>query len=304
MKRFDAILRSFDGSLWAILPEKMDAILGFISARASGITLDAEMVEAMAASNRSGETAEIRRNVAVIPIYGTISQRIGLLELASGGVSTERIGKQFDAMVADDNVGAIVLDIDSPGGNYAGTPELADKIMAARGKKPIVAVANSMAASAAYWIASAADSISVTPSGQIGSIGVLAVHYDQSAANEAEGIKPTYITYGKYKAELNPDSPLSEEARDCLQSSVDEAGRTFVAAVAKHRGLKASEVESGFGQGRMFSAKEAIARKMADREETLETAIIRLATAHRVTTGRRNAIKLQRQRLALEQHKQ
>ena len=111
-----------------------------------------------------------------------------------------------------------------------------------------------MAASAAYWIASACDELVVTPSGSVGSIGVLAVHTDRSAANEEEGIKPTYVAYGKYKAEFNPDNPLSDEALAELQSQVDEAGETFVKAVAKQRGCSQTKVREEFGQGRMCRA--------------------------------------------------
>jgi signal peptide peptidase SppA len=301
MKNYDALLRAFNGSIWAIIPEKMDAIIGLLHARASGILMDAATVEKVAAANKSGSEPTVRRSVAVLPIYGTIAQRVGLLESASGGVSTERIGRQFDALVADDNVGAIVLDVDSPGGNYAGTPELAAKIMAARGSKPIVAVANSMAASAAYWIASAADEIVVTPSGEVGSIGVLSVHYDGSEANAKEGIKPTYVTYGKYKAEANPDGPLSDDARDYLQSRVDEVGREFEGTVAKHRGVGVGVVRETFGQGRMFAANEAVKRGMADRTATLESTIDRLAKAKRVSTGRRAVAE--REKLALEKYR-
>ncbi len=94
----------------------------------------------------------------------------------------------LDARSVDFNIDTIVLDVDSPGGNYYGTPETSSKIRAARDSKPIIAVANSLAASAAYWIASAADEIVVTPSGDVGSIGVLAVHTDFSAANEKIGV--------------------------------------------------------------------------------------------------------------------
>lgn len=302
MKRYDAILRSFNNSVWAILPQKMDAILGFLDIRAAGMMIDGATVERMAAGNRSNSKAVVNRSVAVLPIVGTISQRIGMLEESSGGISSERIGQELDALLKDDQVGAIILDVDSPGGNYAGTPELANKIMAARGVKPIVAVANSMAASAAYWIASAADQIVVTPSGEVGSIGVLAVHYDESAANEAEGVKPTYVIYGKHKAEFASDAPLSAEAKDELQRRVDMAGENFIRAVAANRKTTHTNVRENFGQGRMFSAQEAVDRGMADRVGTLEAEIERLATGGKAPRSTRRA-EIARERLALEQYR-
>jgi signal peptide peptidase SppA len=277
----------------------MDALVGLLELKAAGIQIDAATVEKVAAPNRSGSRAKISRSVAVLPVCGVICQRMDLMSEFSGGCSTERLGKDLDALLKDDEVGAICLDVDSPGGNYAGTPELAEKIFQSRGTKPIVAVANSMAASAAYWIASACDELVVTPSGQVGSIGVLAVHTDRSAANEEEGVKPTYVTYGKYKAEFNPDNPLSDEALAELQSQVDEAGETFVKAVAKQRGCSQTKVREEFGQGRMFAAGEAVKRGMADRVDTLEATIARLAGAREGSKGKRKAAA-QRQRLELE----
>jgi signal peptide peptidase SppA len=299
MKRYDSILTAVRGSLWLILPEKMDSILGFLDAKASGITLDAATVERIAATNRTEKRSVISNSVAVVPVFGVVAQRLDMMSEFSGGVSTERLGQDIAALVADPEVGAIVLNIDSPGGNYYGTPEVASKIMAARGTKPIVAVANSMAASAAYWIASAADEIVVTPSGDVGSVGVLAVHYDNSAMNEKIGSKPTYITYGTHKAEFSSNAPLSSDAAEELQRRVDQAGETFVKAVAKQRGVAPQVVRDKFGQGRMFGAQEAVERGMADRIGTLEATIARLAGTRKASSsGRRTEIE--RQRLALK----
>ena len=302
-KRYSAIFSAFNGSVWAILPEKMDAILGFLGPKffGSGMMADAETVEKVAASNRQESRATVNSSVAVLPVYGVISQRMDMLSDFSGGTSTDRLGKEFDALVADSSVGSIVLDIDSPGGSYYGTPELARKIFDARGTKPIIAVANSLAASAAYWIGSAADEIVVTPSGDVGSVGVLAVHYDQSAFNESVGVKPTYVTYGVNKAEFNQDSPLSPESLQELQRRVDEAGESFVLAVAKHRGVSKSVVQNQFGQGRVYGAKEAVDRKMADRVDTLENTIARLSGS-RKSSGSRRAV-VDKKRLALHNYR-
>ncbi len=285
------------GSIWPILPEKMDAMLAIIDSHAAGFRIDDATAEKLTAANRSRQSAQVQRNIAILPVVGVLSQRMGLMSAMSGGTSTERLGREFDALVADSSVDAIVLDVDSPGGNYYGTPELASKVLAARGSKPIVAVANSLAASAAYWIASAADELVVTPSGDVGSIGVLAVHQDMSEANEKIGIKPTYVTYGRHKAELNPDGPPSTEALEELQRQVDDAGRTFEKAVAAQRGTTAKIVHDTFGQGRTYSAKEAVAKGMADRIGTLEAEVDRLASAQRLRRGRKT--QTQRRRMGL-----
>src|SRR5207302_11309430 len=122
-------------------------------------------------------------------------------------------GQEFDAAIADPNVSAVVLDTDCPGGSAAGTPELASKIRAARGKKPIIAVANALMASAAYWIASAADEIVATPSADVGSVGGYQAHLDQSQALEKEGLKVTFIQEPALKTAGNPYEPLRSAAR-------------------------------------------------------------------------------------------
>ncbi len=297
MKTYNQINAFITGSLWAILPEKLDAMRAVVASRSAGFQIDAETAEIMAAANRSRQSAQVQRNIAVLPVVGVLSQRMSLMTAMSGGTSTERLGREFDALVADGSVDAIVLDVDSPGGNYSGTPELASKILAARGSKPIVAVANSQAASAAYWIASAADELVVTPSGDVGSIGVIALHADESGLNEKLGISYEYITYGRHKAEGNPDNPLDTEAREHIQQQVDVAGKQFDTAVATQRGTTAKIVHDTFGQGRTFAAKEAVAKGMADRIGTLEAEIDRLANAQRLRRGRKT--QTQRRRMGL-----
>lgn len=295
--KFASILSAMENTVWPIVPEKMDSICGFLSLVASGLSIDAATLEAIAGDNRKQRTAAPIGSVGVLPVIGVISQRMDLITEFSGGTSTERLGREFDAMIKDPDISAIVMDIDSPGGNYYGTPEIARRIFEARGRKPIVAQVNSMAGSAAYWIASAADEVVVTPSGDLGSVGVLAVHYDMSEANAQEGIKPTYIHYGKYKVEGNSDYPLSAEAQDEIQRRVNEAGETFVAALAKYRGVGQSVVRNQYGQGRMFGANEAIERGMADRVDTLENTINRLIEKRSKTRGRKTVAA--RHRLAL-----
>jgi signal peptide peptidase SppA len=141
-----------------------------------------------------------------------------------------------------------------------GTPELAKRIFDARGKgKQLIAVSNGCMASAAYWICSACDEIVGSPSSETGSIGVFTVHVDQSGMNEMLGLKYTLIKAGEHKAEGNPWEPLGADAEAFIQGQVDEMYGMFVGAVAKHRGVKAGDVKANFGQGRCFTAKQALA---------------------------------------------
>ncbi|HUS81706.1 MAG TPA: signal peptide peptidase SppA [Dehalococcoidia bacterium] len=221
-------------------------------------------------------------SVAVLPLYGVLRQRGPTLTdrlFEGGGTSTDAFAAAFRRMMEDSTVSALVIDIDSPGGSVFGTPELADEILKARGTKPIIAVANSLAASAAYWIASATDEIVATPSSMVGSIGVYTVHMDFSKMDERVGVKFTYVSAGKYKVEGNEDEPLGEEARAAIQEQIDEYYSSFVSAVAKGRGVPVSTVRSGYGEGRILTAKQALKLGMIDRIGTLDATLARFGAS-------------------------
>ena len=163
-----------------------------------------------------------------------------------------------------------MFDVDSPGGSVAGITELASEIYNSRGKKPTTAVVNSMACSAAYWLASAAKEVVCTPSGQAGSIGVYMIHQDVSEAYAKEGVKNTIIKAGKYKTEGNPYEPLSDEARAALLSNVEDYYGMFVRGVAQNRGTTQAAVRDGYGQGRSLLATDAVKQNLVDRVGTMD----------------------------------
>jgi len=140
--------------------------------------------------------------------------------------------------------------------------ELATEIFNARGVKPVIAQVNAYAASAAYWIASAAEEMVVTPSGEVGSIGVFALHEDVSQLMEREGIKPTLISAGTFKVEGNPYEPLTDDAKAAIQDDVNAYYDMFVRAVARNRGAALKTVREGFGQGRMVRSDQAVSLGM------------------------------------------
>lgn len=217
--------------------------------------------------------------VAVIPIHGVMAQR-------AYSAPTEKIGAAIDAAAADGNIKAIILHIDSPGGTVYGTSELAAKVASAKGVKPVIAQVDSLAASAAYWVASQATEIVSTPGGDVGSIGVIAMHVDISSALESAGIKVTTVAAGKHKAEFSPFLPLSDEARSHLLERVEDSHRQFITAVAAGRGVKVSDVESDFGQGRVVDARAALGAKMIDRIATFDETLARFT---RTTQHQRRA---------------
>lgn len=229
-----------------------------------------------AAERNGGERPKV---VAVLPLFGIVSKRVATMEGISGpgGTSVERFMAQFRAAVASPDVSAILIQIDSPGGGVYGIEEAAAEIFAAREAKPILAIADALAASAAYWIASAAAELWVTPSGEVGSIGVYLGHIDQSAQDEMVGLRFTYISAGKFKTEANPHEPLDAEAKGALQARVDGYYGDFLKGVAKGRNVKASDVRNGFGQGRVVRAADAVKEGMADKVGAFPDAVIRAA---------------------------
>lgn len=265
-------------SAWAILPSKLAEIVAVLATRAADEEVDPQIVAAVVAARRQAEPPRSGAAVAVLPLFGTIGHRAGSMRESSGGVSTERWGAAFRQAIADPNVSAIVVDVDSPGGVVAGTPELAEEVYRARGRKPLVAVANSLAASAAYWLASQADELVSIPSGQVGSIGVMTGHVDMSAALEQKGVRVTYLTSARFKAEGAPEAPLSVEAAAHYQSQIDHYHSLFVRAVARGRGVPVAAVRGEqFGEGRVYNANEAQRRGMIDRVATLEQVVGELA---------------------------
>lgn len=282
--KYARIIETAVSAPWAILPAKLAIIQDLIAFRAAGGRLTDEEIVARvgdyeAAGN--GRSLAVGNGVAVIPIFGTIMPRANLMSEYSGGTSVQSLRAQLREALASDEVGSILLDIDSPGGQVSGVPELAAEILAARGDKPIVAMANTLAASAAYWLAASADEIVVSPSAEVGSIGVLAMHQDVSQVLEREGVVVNFIHAGKYKVEGNPYQPLDDEARGAIQARVDDYYGMFVSAVAKGRGVSVADVRGGFGEGRVVGAKQAVSLGMADHVATFDETITRLRGGRR-----------------------
>ena len=262
----NVILNALRSQVWAIHPAALQRMIADLE-----LLGEAEVSVRPEAAQPSPRS--ITGGVAVIPVYGSISHRASLWSMFFGGTSTQRLSNELSGALADPAVSRIVLDVDSPGGTVDGVMEVVNEIFEARDRKPITAVANAQAASSAYWIASQASELVVTPSGEVGSIGVFALHADFSKALEMAGIKTTFIKAGKYKTEGNSYEPLSEEAREYFQSRVDSYHSDFVKAVARGRGVTADKVRHDFGQGRMVGADEAVSKGMADKVMTLGTAI-------------------------------
>ena len=183
-----------------------------------------------------------RDGVAVIPVSGTLVQKLDSLRPYSGMTGYDGIRLNLLAALADGQVKAVMLDIDSPGGEVPGCFDLSDTIFAARNVKPIWAVLNEMAFSAAYALASAASRVTVPRTGGTGSIGVVYLHTDLSRALDQAGITVSVLRYGARKYEGNTVEPLSDAARTRIQADLNATGELFVATVARNRRLAADRV--------------------------------------------------------------
>jgi signal peptide peptidase SppA len=187
---------------------------------------------------------EVIAGVCHIPIEGTLVQKLGTLRPYSGMTGYDGIRTNIATALADPEVDAIALDINSPGGEVSGCFDLAEAIYAARGRKPIWAILSECAFSAAYAIASAADRITVPRTGGTGSVGVICMHVDLSKALTAAGLTVTLITYGARKADGTETAPLSKVALDRIQADIDVCGEMFVNLVARNRGLTPAAVRA------------------------------------------------------------
>lgn len=266
------LLAQLLGQPWALPQSTLRAMVDHLSR------------EPMAAEPRVlGLSGPQSQRPGTIPVYGVISHHPDALAELFGGTSVDEIRARIDAAMRDSRINRIVLDIDSPGGTVTGVTELAATIRTLRGHdKPIVAVANSMAASAAYWLMAQADEAIVTPSGTVGSIGIYAVHQEASKALADHGITTTVISAGPHKTEGNEWEPLTDEAHAALQERADAFYAMFINDVAKGRRVSPAQVEATFGGGRAMLAGPAHAAGMVDRIATLDDVL--RGPARRATT--------------------
>ncbi|MDR3474332.1 MAG: S49 family peptidase [Devosia sp.] len=212
----------------------------------------------------------VKDGILLIPVKGVLLHDLGY-QFGSYATGYLYITKALERGLADPQVKGIALIVDSPGGHVAGNFDLVDKLFAARGAKPIRAYASESAYSAAYSIASAADSVTVTRTGGVGSIGVLTWHLDMSGAMDQAGYRMTLIYAGKHKVDGNPYEALPADVKQRIQARIDDTWSIFVSTVARNRSLD-EQVIRDF-EALTFTATEATSNGLADTIGSLEDAI-------------------------------
>jgi signal peptide peptidase SppA len=229
-------------------------------------------------------------DIAVMNIVGVLAHRGGLQADSSYILGYQTIARDLNIALSDPSVKGVVLNLDTPGGEVAGAFDLAAMIRDARGRKPIRAVAADMAASAGYLIGSAADSLAITQTGYVGSIGVVMRHVDLSQAMSNEGIKVSHIFAGSSKVDGNPYEPLPDAVRTKFQAEIDGLYALFVDAVTAQRGLTSEAVRAT--EAGIFRGQAAVDAGLADRVATPDQVIAELqaeissrASARPITRG-------------------
>lgn len=263
---------------------KLDVILSVVGQRIGMADVPAMPMMDLAAFQRPPLAAS-PEGIAVIPIHGSLVKRSLGMEAASGLTSYGEIATMLDAALADLQVSGILLDIDSPGGEASGSFELARRVREVAAQKPVWAVANDAAYSAAYAIAASAQRLFVTETGGVGSIGVIALHVDQSVKDAKEGYRYTAITAGAHKNDYSPHEPLSDAAKTELQDEVDRLYAIFTEHVAAMRGLDLDSVRAT--EAGLFFGSNAVAQGLADGVQTLEAT---LSQFHLFLNARQNAL--------------
>jgi signal peptide peptidase SppA len=265
---------------------KLEVILGVLGPRLAGAVVEA----APSTSDPPPLSAVTAEGIAVIPIIGTLVSRSGYVDAASGLLSYGEIGDAIAGALADPAVQGVILDMDSPGGEVGGLFDLVDRIGALKTGKPLWAVANESALSAAYAIASAADRLYVTRTGEVGSVGVVAAHVDESGADAKAGLSWNFVFAGDRKIDGNSHGVLSERARADIQTDVDRLYGEFCRLVAANRKLTPEAVRAT--EAAIFRGELALRAGLADRIGTLDTALADMtAEFDQSLAARRSSIK-------------
>jgi signal peptide peptidase SppA len=273
MIRYPHLLSLYESSIWAIDPLALVALGRGLGQHLSG------MQQAFALDMpKPGSADPVSGGVAVIPMFGAIGKYLSSMEIACmGGCSLDRTSAALSAALADSEVGAIVLHINSPGGTVTGVPEFSRQIAAA--SKPVYAYSDSVMASAAYWVGCSCAGVFASESASIGSIGVYMAFLDYTRQLENKGIDVRLVRAGRLKA-IGMPGTWSDEVEAHLQEGVNETYDAFTSWVREHRG----EIADDTMQGQGFSARKALTAGLIDEiVNDISEVVANVAAAHNLT---------------------
>lgn len=279
------VIRALSSAAWAIRPETLQLLLDVVHREGEG---PEALSVRLGRPLDNARNVQVRDGVAIVPVMGPLFTRGDMLSDVSGTTSYDMLARDLQAALDDPSVGAILLDIDSPGGQAHGVAELAQQVRAAAAIKPVEAYVGGVGASAAYWLASAAQRVTVSQTAELGSIGVaMAYHVPNSEGPRGR----TYQFVSSQSPQKRPD-PATEAGRGKLQANVDRLAQEFVGAVAGFRGVSVDDVLAKFGQGGVEIGADAVAVGMADEVGSFESVLSRLAgAARRPASGRAMGVR-------------
>lgn len=281
--RHTHVVRGIAAEAWAIIPSELQKIAAIVGRHQlpdasqetpAYVKRDYELMAGPGAQRLAGTTRTfVIDGVAIMPITGPIFPRANLMTEFSGATSVSVLGDDYRRALAADEVGAILFLIDSPGGAVSGIQAFADLVASGTKKKPTVAYVAGTAASAAYWIASAAGEIAIDRTGIVGSIGVVAGVPVQVAP---DGNGEMWLEIVSSNAPNKRPDPMSEEGLAEIVSTLDALEKLFVADVAKGRNTTAAKVKAEFGAGGVKVGADAVAVGMADKVQSYDATLTAL----------------------------
>ncbi|EHO9418237.1 S49 family peptidase [Salmonella enterica] len=272
--------------------QTMDSVKAVLIPRIQGAVTDAGITMALTPDNQPEPAMEQPAGgIAVISVHGILVPRRGqITAMCTELTSYERIRSQLYMALNDPAISEIVLDINSGGGAAVGCKEMADYIFQSRDIKPITAIVNYSAYSAAYFIASACSKIIVSKTSGVGSIGVIFEHMEASKWEDSVGLKFTTIYRGDNKNNGTPHEPLSEQAHLMFQGMIDDMYEIFTASVAEYRGMNQQAVIDT--QAGLYFGADAITAGLADEVSDPQSAINAIADKYK-KPQQATSIKLQ-----------
>jgi capsid assembly protease len=246
-------------AIWAIRPEAVVLAVMQLTGRV-------QAAEGRWEAARPSTIGKGTSKVGVVPIQGVLTKD----GPSWYGSSYDGISSALDQFANDPEVKRIILQVDSPGGEVTGLPETAALLSAIAKVKPVSAIVDGQSASAAFWLTSQANDVTLTPSGEVGSVGVRMMHMDVSKMMDEYGIKVTELHSGDFKTEWSPYKPLSDAAKEDMQPRLDASREEFIGGVAAGRGSKATQdiIDNRFGEGRMFSSSTALNHGLVDKVQS------------------------------------
>lgn len=268
---------------WAIMPSSLQTMVAILQRHnmpdatkeaPEYAKRDLELMAGPGAQRLAGTSRTfLIDGVAVLPITGPIFPRANMMTEYSGATSISMLTDDYRRALASEEVGAILLMIDSPGGAVSGISAFADIVAAGAKKKSTTAFVAGTAASAAYWIAAAAKEIVIDDTGIVGSIGVVAAMPKQV---EPDANGELWVEIVSTNAPNKRVDPTSEEGHAEIVSTLDALEKIFIGSVAKGRGTTAAKVKSDFGAGGVRVGADAVSIGMADRVSTYDATLTAL----------------------------